>query len=761
MRILARPIRRLLVVGVTTVLVGQLGAVVAHAADSTDWRTELAKVAAITPTQYTRDAKTAVADSALIQPYVGDDLGESRLEPILADLDTRYFDGARFKSPDDAATAFDNLQHLESYLKGQLSGNTRTGDARRAYLDALIATQTGVRLLAEAAIEDAEATVGPFRASPSPAPVPAGVTEGFADIDTARAEFDKASAMLRAGNIEPATVHSASAWVHGYAVLSRLGITYTGDHDSDGVVDVVELRFGASPLLVDSDFDGLTDKFEIEKLTGFTKANNADTDADGVRDGDEDIDGDGLTNLREQELGTSPTNSDTDGDGVSDGVEVDRGTNPLVADPRPGPPLGGGAPPIDPQPTLTDTDGDGLIDSVEVDEETDPSNVDTDGDGLSDGAEVNDEWGTDPLNPDTDGDGLRDDYESAHIDDLGLDPGRPDVQVSKWSYVTDFLLGMFAGDFVPVDSMAWLAGNLCSGGLSAIPVVGWILGGLADLRDTIAGLIHGDWVSAGLSILGVVPYVGDAVAIPGKAARFVIKYTHRLMETLRFVTKWDKIPDFVKDLALQLILGETYDLLQGDGAAAAADGTAAAADAAVMSPAALPMFRFSKTGIRLMSKGDRTDWDRITKALTSPHHVDGDRVPLSFNWRQSEDYLTNTLLQGRSGIAQRDFPMSGIPNPRSRNRVVDFAESTQDGLVLHEVKTGVTNRKSDVDQCKKDAWLASAANPDNTPGNPNRVARAHWHFFPHGRFNSIGPSQDLLDCLITNGINFTIHAPNV
>ncbi|MEU4244782.1 hypothetical protein [Actinoplanes sp. NPDC026619] len=85
--------------------------------------------------------------------------------------------------------------------------------------------------------------------------------------------------------------------------------------------------------------------------------------------------------------------------------------------------------------------------------------------------------------------------------------------------------------------MAWLAGNLCSGGLSAIPVVGWILGGLADLRDTIAGLIHGDWVSAGLSILGVVPYVGEAVAIPGKAARFVVKYVHRLQETLKFVTK--------------------------------------------------------------------------------------------------------------------------------------------------------------------------------------------------------------------------------
>jgi hypothetical protein len=520
--------------------------------------------------------------------------------------------------------------------------------------------------------------------------------------------------------------------------------------DSDGVVDVVELRFGASPLLPDSDFDGLTDKFEIEQLTGFTKANNADTDGDGVRDGDEDTDTDGLTNRREQELGTSPINSDTDGDGVSDGVEVDRGTNPLVADPRPGPPIGGGAPPIVAVPDLTDTDGDGLADTVEVDDETDPANVDTDADGLSDGAEANDEWGTDPLNPDTDGDGFRDDYESVHMDDLGLDPVRPDVQVSKLSYVTDFLLGMFAGDFVPRDSMAWLAGNLCSGGLSAIPVVGWILGGLADLRDTIAGLIHGDFISAGLSILGVVPYVGDAIAIPGKAARFVIKYVHRLMETLRFVTRWDKIPDSVKDIALELILGQTYTLLQGDAPAAAAASVAAA------SP-----FRFNPAGIRRMSQGDRTDWDRILKALTKPNHADGPRVPLSFNWRQSENHLVGDLLRGRPGRAQREFPMSGIPTERSRGRVIDFAEETPDGLVLHEVKTGVTNRASDIAQCKKDAWLQGPDNPDNKPGGLNRVSHAHWHFYPHGHFDSVGPSQDLLDCLVTNGIKFTIHAPNL
>lgn len=47
--------------------------------------------------------------------------------------------------------------------------------------------------------------------------------------------------------------------------------------------------------------------------------------------------------------------------------------------------------------------------------------------------------------------------------------------------------------------------------------------------------------------------------------------------------------------------------------------------------------------------------------------------------------------------------MRGVPRPGSRDRVADFAEDTPDGLVLHEVKTGVTNRTSDLDQCQKDA----------------------------------------------------------
>ncbi len=48
-----------------------------------------------------------------------------------------------------------------------------------------------------------------------------------------------------------------------------------------------------------------------------------------VLNGDDDEDGDGLTNAEEQALGTDPLNHDSDGDGFGDGDEVIEGSDPL------------------------------------------------------------------------------------------------------------------------------------------------------------------------------------------------------------------------------------------------------------------------------------------------------------------------------------------------------------------------------------------------------------------------------------------------
>jgi len=682
-----------------------------------------------------------------VRPYLGQGSHESKVDAVAADVTNRYYDGARFRSAADADAAFGNLKHLASYVKSRLSGggsNHDDAEQQQAYTAAIVNLLTAIRLLADAAVQDAEATIGPFRANPPPAPAPPGLSGAFGDLNSAKSWLDKTDKMLEKANVTSATVHAEKAWEDGFHVLTRLGITYDGDHDADGVVDVVELRMGASPLLIDSDSDGLTDKFEITELVGWTMPNMVDTDRDGVTDAAEDTDNDGLSNLDEQRLGTSPTNPDTDGDGAKDGAEVAAGTNPLVADQPRAPPLPGDLPPIVATPDLTDTDGDGLTDVEEDEFLTDVSNVDSDGDGLSDGTEV-ETWGINPLSVDTDGDSLRDDYESVHVDDQGLDPGRPDVQVSTWTYVTDFALGLVAGDFAVRDSMAWLAGNLCSGALSFIPVVGWIVGGLADIRDTIASLIHGDWVGAGLSILGVVPYVGDAVSIPGKAARFVLRYLHRLEETVRFVTRYDKIPDAVKDLALELILAETYSYLQSG-------------DETFNFVALASLSRFSDADIRKLSRGDRTKWKSIEEAMKLPNHTSGVPSPPQPNYKAGERWLASIL---NNCGPQHLVLTTGYPSARSKHRKADCREvDPVDGqAILHEVKTGVpTWTESLIDECLKDAWIVS---PDGKAVHgQNDIKKVHWHFVASDSFNSVGIHPPLLECLKNNNIEFTIHAPS-
>jgi len=89
----------------------------------------------------------------------------------------------------------------------------------------------------------------------------------------------------------------------------------------------------------DTDQDGLTNNQET--ALGLD-ANNPDSDADGLKDGDEvliyttnpkvrDSDNDLLTDFDEvNTYKTNPNANDSDGDGIPDGLEVGQGTNPLV-----------------------------------------------------------------------------------------------------------------------------------------------------------------------------------------------------------------------------------------------------------------------------------------------------------------------------------------------------------------------------------------------------------------------------------------------
>ena len=93
----------------------------------------------------------------------------------------------------------------------------------------------------------------------------------------------------------------------------------------------LESLLGTDPNLEDTDGDGLTD-YQEAYLTG-TDPVLKDTDGNGINDGEDDSDSDGLSNLREVELGTNPMQADSDNDGLSDCEEVEiYHTDPLNKD---------------------------------------------------------------------------------------------------------------------------------------------------------------------------------------------------------------------------------------------------------------------------------------------------------------------------------------------------------------------------------------------------------------------------------------------
>lgn len=121
------------------------------------------------------------------------------------------------------------------------------------------------------------------------------------------------------------------------------------DSDTDGVEDYIEDYFGTDKKKLDTDGDGLSDYIELFSLV--LDPLIADTDGNGISDGDEDLDGDGLTNIIETQIGTSIVKNDTDSDGLNDFDEnMVHGTNP----------------------TMEDTDGDGVSDPKEIELGTNP-----------------------------------------------------------------------------------------------------------------------------------------------------------------------------------------------------------------------------------------------------------------------------------------------------------------------------------------------------------------------------------------------------
>ena len=79
------------------------------------------------------------------------------------------------------------------------------------------------------------------------------------------------------------------------------------DSDRDGLTDKLEQTYGTDPYKPDTDFDGLSDYYEI--YNSLTNPIKSDSDSDGLNDG------------REVSIGTDPLRADTDGDMWSDSID--------------------------------------------------------------------------------------------------------------------------------------------------------------------------------------------------------------------------------------------------------------------------------------------------------------------------------------------------------------------------------------------------------------------------------------------------------
>ncbi|MBU1145946.1 thrombospondin type 3 repeat-containing protein [Patescibacteria group bacterium] len=186
----------------------------------------------------------------------------------------------------------------------------------------------------------------------------------------------------------------------------------------------------------DSDGDGVIDK--NDNCPNMANSDQTDTDNDGVGNVcDSDDDNDGLTDTKEQEIGTDPLDSDTDDDGILDGQDncpktanqnqADKDSDGIgdvcdsVDNSTPPPSSGGGSS------SPIDTDGDGVADgrdncrtvanASQADNDKDgigdACDSDDDNDGLSDTDEAT--LGTDPKNPDSDNDGTKDGDDAAPL----------------------------------------------------------------------------------------------------------------------------------------------------------------------------------------------------------------------------------------------------------------------------------------------------------------------------------------------------------
>lgn len=444
---------------------------------------------------------------------------------------------------------------------------------------------------------------------------------------------------------------------------------------------------------------------------------------EGAGGGDEDSDGDGLTDCEEVNgrrdasglLFTSdPDNPDTDGDGLLDSDEmgipprtVSEGLQEAVDSAR-----GIEFATIFSDPRIVDTDSDGLTDPEEADLGTRARGNDTDND-LVDDFEEAESLGTDPTDPDTDGDGFEDGWEKFRADE-GYDPLIFDETVSKWSYAGDFILGGICPanwTFCERTSIAWLAGNLGGGFLA-----------YKDVLDIIGGLTTLDFVTVGLSGAAFIPVAGDALSVVTKAVKFIRRAGRRGADAIAFVLKADILPFVNRIDLLRQVDGTTLRNLQRAG----------------LSDTDIVSFAAKRFDFRILDRA----LDGASDLRRSPR-----KYALE---KDAENYLRG--IEPGALSSQIGFPppnrAAGSGTTAGYRYPDVYSPTTRKAI---EVKHGY-QRDSDFikAQIRKDVALR---NDPNTP-----IDTIEWHFFPKDN-DTLGLSDELRELLQSNNIPYIVHLP--
>jgi Mg-chelatase subunit ChlD len=486
----------------------------------------------------------------------------------------------------------------------------------------------------------------------------------------------------------------------GYITIYTIGL---GSAVNTGLLSTIASETGGQYYQVDS-AEELPEAFRrISDDTGGDEGVTLDSDKDGLNDCVE-IQGAHSpgTGLR---YTSDPFDPDTDKDGLLDGDEV----RPLGADV--GIPTASDTFQVLSDPAKSDSDGDGLPDPTELDEGTSVWRSDTDADGLDDSDELS--WSTDPLAGDTDGDGYGDGTETGQTN-AGFSPIVFDDPMSPDEWASEFAKGAALGDAGDGTTVPYLLGTITSSATSFIPVIGWIVGAVLDLRDLLANTVKGDWVAAGMSLAGVVPYVGDVANISAKVTKFLSRNATLVDDVLAAIAKWEDIPVNIRADVLNRV-SSAFSQLKSAGLS---DGTI------------------------LRLAGSRHGVEHVTDAMRRVGVTVGPRLPFATSWRAAEDAVAATLPVFSRG---KYTAVPGHPH----GRYIDIVDIDD---VAHEVKSGYVKYQSSITrQIEKDAVLVQTGGTG--------IDGAVWHFVASDRSGTIGADPRVLDLLEENGIDYVIHLP--